>query len=44
VESAPGQGSTFWLTLRLARGGANNDRSASGVQPGRAGPPMSPTA
>ncbi len=44
VESAPGQGSTFWLTLRLARGGANNDRSASGVQPGRAGPPVSPTA
>jgi hypothetical protein len=31
VESTPGQGSTFWLTLRLARAAASVERLASVV-------------
>ncbi|HZS92249.1 MAG TPA: response regulator, partial [Chloroflexota bacterium] len=41
VESAPGQGSTFWLTLRLARNGAAEDVNPAApparAMPGRRG-------
>ncbi len=38
VESTPGQGSTFWLTLRLARDRVAQPAVAPPVSPGPAGP------
>jgi PAS domain S-box-containing protein len=38
VQSAQGVGSTFWLTLRLARWAAGMERAAVATQPGPAAP------